>query len=233
MIEEILPDSVAAAEAFGEGPVGARLFPCEEKVIARAVEKRRREFTDARACARRALGRLGIPPLPIPTGDKGAPQWPAGIVGAITHCTGYRAAAVARTTVMHTIGIDAEPHGPLPDGVLEHIARPEELTQLPRLHAATPDICWDRLLFSAKESIYKAWFPLAQRWLGFEDAVVTLDHHGGFVANLLVPAPPQLRTSLHGRWIVRNGLVVTALTLPRGDTEVALPGSPPDRATLS
>jgi 4'-phosphopantetheinyl transferase EntD len=68
-------------------------------------------------------------------------------------------------------------------------------------------------VFSAKESIYKAWFPLARRWLGFEDALVTLDLDGGFDVHLLVPAIPQLETPLHGRWTARNGLVVTALTV--------------------
>ena len=35
--------------------------------------------------------------------------------------------------------------------------------------------CWDRLLFCAKESVYKAWFPLAKRWLDFQDAAITVD----------------------------------------------------------
>ena len=49
---------------------------------------------------------------------------------------------------------------------------------------------WDRLLFSTKESVYKAWFPLAERWLGFEDARVTIDRdRGSFAARLLVPGP--------------------------------------------
>src|SRR5262249_33599292 len=61
---------------------------------------------------------------------------------------------------------------------------------------------WDRLLFSAKESVYKAWFPLARRWLGFEEADVTLDPAGRFTARLLVPGPVSGFT---GRWTVHNG----------------------------
>jgi 4'-phosphopantetheinyl transferase EntD len=53
-----------------------------------------------------------------------------------------------------------------------------------------PGVHWDRLLFSAKESVYKAWFPLAKRWLGFEEAVVTVDASTEtFVAQLLVSGP--------------------------------------------
>lgn len=49
MIEEILPAGVVGAEAFGDSR-GVMLFPEEEALVARAVDKRRREFTTARAC---------------------------------------------------------------------------------------------------------------------------------------------------------------------------------------
>ncbi|MGW0200337.1 4'-phosphopantetheinyl transferase, partial [Nonomuraea sp. NPDC003201] len=70
MIEKILPPWVAAEEAFGDPP-DATLFPEEEAFIARAVDKRRREFTTARHCARRALDRLGLPAAPILPGERG------------------------------------------------------------------------------------------------------------------------------------------------------------------
>src|SRR5581483_11983056 len=105
---------------------GVTLFPAEEAVLARAVDKRRREFTTARGCARAALARLGLPPAPIPRGPKGEPQWPDGVMGTITHCDGYRAAAVARARDVVTLGIDAEPAGPLPDGVLGLVAAEDE-----------------------------------------------------------------------------------------------------------
>jgi 4'-phosphopantetheinyl transferase EntD len=214
VIEEILPEAVVVAEAFDDDLAGSELFGEEEQAVARAVDKRRREFTTARACARRALGGLGVPPVPILRGDKGAPRWPAGVVGSITHCDGYRAAAVARDTEVTTIGIDAEPHKVLPEGVLAQVAHPEEVTDLLGLGAAAPQVCWDALLFSAKESTYKAWFPLARRWLGFHDAIVTLGPEGGFTVRLLVPAPPPLGAGLRGRWLVRDGLLITALTVP-------------------
>ena len=101
MISEILPAGVECAEAFGDPPEAA-LFPAEEALLARAVQKRRREFATGRHCARSALGALGVGPAPILPGQAGAPQWPSGIVGSITHCAGYRAAAVARASeVLH------------------------------------------------------------------------------------------------------------------------------------
>jgi len=74
---------------------------------------------------------------------------------------------------------------------------------------------WDRLLFSAKESVYKAWYPLTRRWLGFEDARLTVDPAGTFQAELLVDGAradgrPALRL-LDGRFLVARGLVLTAV----------------------
>ena len=215
MIGQILPAAVASAEAF-EDPPALTLFPEEEALMNRAVDKRRREFTTARACARTALAALGVRPAPIMPGERGAPQWPPGIVGSITHCAGYRAAAVARACDVPTIGLDAEPHEVLPSGVLESISLPGERERLRALAAAEPGICWDRLLFCAKEATYKAWFPLARRWLGFEGADITINAaDGSFKTRLLVPAPAVSGSPLAGftgRWLVRDGLVLTAIT---------------------
>jgi 4'-phosphopantetheinyl transferase EntD len=56
---------------------------------------------------------------------------------------------------------------PLPAGVLGAIALPEEQAWVARLLAVRPDTHWDRLLFSAKESVYKAWFPMTQSMARF------------------------------------------------------------------
>jgi 4'-phosphopantetheinyl transferase EntD len=223
VIADILPPEVAAQEAFGDlAPI--ELFPAEEAVIANAVDKRRREFITARACARAALARLGLPPVPILPGLRGAPQWPAGVVGSITHCAGYRAAAVARDRDIVTIGLDAEPHDTLPHGVLGAVASPAEQARVAALAATEPGVCWDRLLFCAKETVYKAWFPLTLRWLEFEDAVVDFDPAGqAFTARLLVDGPVVNGAALcgfTGRWLVSDGLIVTTIVIPAGPRPV-------------
>jgi 4'-phosphopantetheinyl transferase EntD len=221
MIGDMLPPEVAVAEEFGDVP-DAGLFPAEEAIIARAVDKRRREFITARACARAALAKLGLPPAPILTGPRGAPQWPPGVVGSITHCAGYRASAVACDRDVVTIGLDAEPHDVLPAGVLGAVASRSEQAGLAALAAVRPDVCWDRVLFSAKESVYKAWFPLTGRWLGFEDASVSIDPSSQtFTARLLVDGPVvngSLLTGFDGRWLVRDGLIVTAIVVKAAGT---------------
>lgn len=221
MIEKILPDEVASAEAFNDPP-DAVLYPGEADAIARAVDKRRREFRTVRHCARQALRQLGLPPAPVLRGERGEPQWPPGVVGSMTHCAGYRAAAVARSRDLRSLGIDAEPHQPLPAGVLEVITRGEEQDNLSDLAAADSATCWDRLLFCAKETVYKAWFPLTHRWLGFEDAAVTINPgtpgsaQGSFSARLLVPGQTitgDTLTQLDGYWLRSDELVITAIAL--------------------
>jgi 4'-phosphopantetheinyl transferase EntD len=221
VIEELVPSAVAVAESFGDIS-DARLFPEEEAAVARAVDKRRREFTTARACARTALGRLGLPAGPIGRGERGAPGWPPGVVGSITHCEGYRAAAVARDREVVSIGLDAEPNEPIPDDVLKLVADDAERAWVTELLAAAPGVSWDRLLFSAKESVYKAWFPLTRRWLDFSEASVTVDAAARtFAARLLVSATRPdggPLTSFTGRWLARDGLLLTAIVLaPDGD----------------
>jgi 4'-phosphopantetheinyl transferase EntD len=74
---------------------------------------------------------------------------------------------------------------------------------------------WDRLLFSCKESVYKAWFPLARRWLGFDGAALRVDPVARtFTADLLVPGPVvdgAVLRGFSGRWLARGGLLLTAI----------------------
>jgi 4'-phosphopantetheinyl transferase EntD len=189
VIERLLPSAVTTVSTRDELP--DELFDAERPAVARAVETRRQEFVTGRACAHRALEQLGIGPVAIPSGERGEPVWPAGVVGSITHCRGYRACAVARAGDVRSVGIDAEVHEPLPEGVLEQIAFGRERAIV------------------AKESVYKVWFPLTRRWLGFEDAALTIDVDAGtFGARLLVAGP---MTELSGRWCVEDGVVATAI----------------------
>jgi enterobactin synthetase component D / holo-[acyl-carrier protein] synthase len=214
VIARILPHGVVAVEAREDDPAVV-LFPAEEAAVGRPVEKRRREFTTARACARQALAQLGLAPVPIVNGPKGEPLWPPGVVGSVTHCEGYRGVALAHASAIATIGIDAEPHLALPEGVLDTIADEQEQRALRELHREHQGMHWDRLLFSAKESVYKAWFPLTQRWLGFEDAQLSIDPASGtFEARLLVAGPDiagRPLTGFSGRWVIEEGLILTAI----------------------
>jgi 4'-phosphopantetheinyl transferase EntD len=219
LLSGVLPgvNALAAAEMYDDPPELAPM-PEEEPLIAKSVAKRRNEFITVRYCARQALGELGVAPVPILKGDKGEPCWPDGVVGSLTHCTGYRGAAVGRLSDVRSVGIDAEPHDVLPDGVLGAISLPKERAELQAMPAG---LHWDRILFCAKEATYKAWYPVTHRWLGFEDAHITFDVDdsgtaGRFESRILIdPAAefgPPLET-LSGRWSVRDGLALTAIVL--------------------
>lgn len=213
VIEHILPPEIACV-AKRSDDVSTWLYPDEAAQIHGAVETRRQEFTTGRACARLALAKLGLPTASILRGAWREPIWPRGIVGSITHCKGYRAVAVAKQSDILTVGIDAEPDEQLPPGTLEHVAVAQEQAWLA---TACPGIHWDRLVFSAKESAFKAWFPLARDWLGFEQAIVSFQPTDStFQVRLLVPLPTPSGGSLEhltGRFMVRDGLLLTAIVV--------------------
>jgi len=214
VIEELLPVSIAVVECRSDDE-STFLLPEERPLVGRAVDSRIREFTIARSCARQALGKLGFPPVPILRGPKGEPLWPAGIVGSITHCKGYRAAAVAMQTKISAIGIDAEIDDALPPEVLNSICVEEEIAWLSQEHDR---LHWDRIIFSAKESVYKAWFPFTRRWLGFEEVTITIDAaESSFQVQPLVYLPSELAQTMRrfsGRFLVRDGLLTTSIVLP-------------------
>jgi 4'-phosphopantetheinyl transferase EntD len=224
LVSSVLPitasEDLAYSEAYSDPP-GLAPLPEEEPLIAKSVAKRRNEFITVRHCARIALGELGVPPAPILKGDKGQPCWPDGVVGSLTHCAGYRGAVVGRSSAVRSVGIDAEPHDVLPQGVLDSISLPTERTEMQQLPQRCDGLHWDRILFCAKEATYKAWFPLTKRWLGFEDAHITFDvdgagSAGGFVSRILIDGSALSGaplTALRGRWSVDRGLVLTAIVL--------------------
>ncbi|GAA2455327.1 4'-phosphopantetheinyl transferase [Streptomyces mauvecolor] len=214
MIEALVPLETATAEHFADTPDGEGLFPQERALVAGVAAGRRREFTTVRHCARLALKRLGVPPAALVPDEWGAPGWPAGIAGSMTHCRGYRAAVVARRSSVQALGIDAEPHRPLREGVLGAVARPEERAALAGLGGT---IAWDRLLFSAKEAAYKAWSPGARaggaRPRSLHDIRVTLHPADGRFRAEILPGHPEA-AHLEGRWLAATDLLLTSVSVP-------------------
>jgi 4'-phosphopantetheinyl transferase EntD len=217
VLATILPANVQSEECFGHR-ADATLMPEEAATVAHAVAHRRREHASVRACARVCLERLGHPPAAIPTGPGGAPVWPRGIRGSMTHCRGYVAAAAGTADQLCAIGIDAEPDAPLPDGVLGLVSTPAERVHLAGLPQTThPGPHWDRLLFSAKESVFKAWFSMVGLWLDPLDTVIVIDARDHtFSARLRDPGlvVDGVRvTRVSGRWTRGHDLLVTGVVL--------------------
>ncbi|MFE7506920.1 4'-phosphopantetheinyl transferase [Promicromonospora sp. NPDC057488] len=209
--------------AVGPGPVvrelwgtgsPATLTAAEARAVAAAVPSRRQEFAAGRACARAALEELGHPGWSLVPGPRREPRWPAGVVGSISHCPGLAVAVTARTVDTITIGVDVETDAPLPPGVAGDVMGTGEAAAVERLAALDAATPWSRLLFSAKESLYKAWYPLRQEWLGFDEAHVELSRDGTFRARILRAGTAPLPRELDGRWVRGNGILVTALVVP-------------------
>ena len=208
LLSTILPAGLMTAEVVGEEPEPAFLFVEEASCVASAVAKRRREFANGRLCAHWALSRLGFEPTPLMPDYSGKPLWPLGAIGSITHCLGYCAAAVGASSRFKTLGIDAEVARPLPSGVTPLVLRPEE-HQWVEGQAELP--CGDRLIFSAKESVLKAWSSLGTRSLAFDEISVEIGREfGTFVARLPAGAFTYEWT---GHCLVRDGLILTALAV--------------------
>jgi 4'-phosphopantetheinyl transferase EntD len=206
VLAALLPPGVASAVRDPREPV--ELHPEEAAYVARAVEKRKREFASGRACARLAMAELGLEPRAIPAGPRREPLWPQGVVGSVTHTLGFCAAAVTTRDAYAGLGIDAEPDGPLSDAVAARVCFRDELDAA--RGRELDDATLAHVLFSAKEAVYKCQFPASGAYLGFHDVRVELDA-GTFSAVLGLAAGPYLRGQVfRGSWRRSAGLILTA-----------------------
>lgn len=143
------------------------LLEAEAASMSRNLEAQRASGA-ARIVARHLLGELGVVPTAIPKGASGAPVWPGGIVGSFAHDQTIAIAAVGRKGEAASIGIDIEPAEVLPADMLELVTTASERTAL------AGDPYRGRLLFTAKEAVYKAVHPLDGLFLEFHDIEVDL-----------------------------------------------------------
>jgi len=176
LVEALFPPPVICLQA---DPADWDAVPHHEDaaLLHEAGPKRRREFAVGRRCARKALRRLDLPDDPIPLGPDGAPQWPSGAVGSISHCPGLCVAAVAPAACCLGIGVDVERAGRASQRLLERITSPSERRRLAEL-PAPPQGDWPTLLFAAKEALYKCVAPRVREPLRFRDALVSFDPVG-------------------------------------------------------
>jgi 4'-phosphopantetheinyl transferase EntD len=142
----------------------------------------------------------------IGRGSHGEPLFPTGVVGSIAHSAGLVAAAVAaRRSGVLSIGVDVHPAGRLPGDVVEFVGGDREVRSAPRLRALGMA---SAVLFSAKESVFKAWFSLMGEWLEFDSARLSLRDDGCFRV-----AEPVSSLRWSGRWAVSDGVIRTAAVL--------------------
>ena len=220
MLNSLFPKpvvSVVASDAMWDAP----LHPHESKQMEKAVSKRRREFAAGRACARAALERLGIVDAVLLSNPDRTPAWPASVVGSISHCDAYCAAAVALRTDVVSLGLDVESRGRVDRELLERICNERERVALEAL-ASQDGEDWAAIFFSAKEAAYKCYFPITGAFLGFQDVELRLEPaRRCFEAILLREDAPSAHgvRNFHGRFSADEARVYTAVTLMPGEVQ--------------
>ena len=153
----ILPEEQAIAESFGS-------------------QKRRAEFTLGRICAHEALSRFGLESEPILRNpETREPCWPDSVWGSITHSAGFAAVAVGLKKEINGVGIDLESFSRSVDfKIRRHVCVDSEIEWLESLPTKQANRAL-RIIFSAKESIFKCLYPATKTYLTFKDAAVTIN----------------------------------------------------------
>lgn len=186
------------------------LSPAESQATTSMSPNRRGEFAAGRMAARLALAELGVRGHDLVVAPDRRPVWPSDIVGSITHTEGFCAAAVAKRQNHLGVGIDAERlDRPIVGQVRDSICHRSELD------AATDEPHAAHVIFSAKESFFKAYYPQTLHWIGFHDANVVLSPaDNSFQITLISPTAPRPAglASVSGRYAITGGLVLSAVT---------------------
>lgn len=212
-LRALLPPSVAVAEMDPRGARLTSLFPEEQAQVARAVEKRQREFSAGRVCARLAIEELGGIGEAIVSDDDRFPRWPEGFTGSISHTADWCGAAVTRDAGIHGVGIDIEQASSLKERIFQAICTEEELCWLDSMAAAERGPM-GKLIFSAKESAYKAQYAITRTYLGFAAMSIEVrsDH---FRATLNQDVGDDFRIGdvIIGRYALSEHHVATAVVI--------------------
>ena len=196
LISRLLAPGIFGAEIEDAGQK-IFLVPEEETLVADAAPKRRRDFALGRACAHQALTALGRGDAVIGRDGNGAPVWPDGVVGSITHTSGYAAALAADASRFSGAGLDAERVGAVSPNVWPKVFGTGERDYLEMLDDEDRKLA-ATLFFCAKEACYKAWGTAPP----FREIAVTRTQ-GGFVA-------AGADKILEGRFAVEGDLLVAA-----------------------
>ncbi len=176
-------------------------------------DARAAEYSSGRRVAREALRLLGIEDWPVAVrgrvrGDTWgrAPLWPEGVVGTITHSRTLSLALVVHRARLAGVGADLEPENRVAERVAERVLNERERARQ-QAHPDEPD--WRTMLFSAKESVYKAVNPITGEFLGFEDVEIDAAAAGEFTATTMRTCASTAWAAagkghflrIHGHWL--------------------------------
>lgn len=170
------------------------------------------QSTAVRACACDLLRSHAVNAPHIGRHESGAPLWPEGWVGSLTHSAGWGAVAVARTDAIRALGIDLEDPQRMKRALWAHVLTPSEILALAGL---PEDVANEKATasFSAKEAIYKAIAPLGGRTPGFHEVELAWDRSGRFSARGTTPETFMQVDELVGSSMVHQDRIITVAWL--------------------
>jgi 4'-phosphopantetheinyl transferase EntD len=183
-------DLWCGARAIAEEPI----HPGEHSLSVGVAASVRRATSTGRALAREVLRSMGVVPGPLLRRRGGQCAWPPGVVGSIAHDDDV-AVCVLGLDVSVAIGVDVEPAVPLPHEIIDDVAcHPAERAFVEGDPVAA------RLLFCAKEAVFKACFPVDERFLEHADVELlsaspnrlTLQTSTGWLLHVAVARTPRL-----------------------------------------
>ncbi|MBY5768552.1 4'-phosphopantetheinyl transferase superfamily protein [Rhizobium leguminosarum] len=200
------------------------LWPGEADHVSAAVAVRKREYVAARSAARRAMSELQLPLGSIGRTNTGAPIWPAGVIGSLSHGAGDAIAVVGSRSNVLTVGIDLEAAIPLPAEIASSVVMPEDQDAAANLSLHHPK-CWQMVIFSAKEAFYKAFHQCTADLIDFDAVFLqfNLDEAGYSGDFHCVARDDRLNSRgllqrLSGRWLVHSGRIYTAILAIKNST---------------
>lgn len=214
LLSEILGQGVLV-EARNISDCPDTLLSPERALVAGAGQARRLEFTAGRALARILLERIGIEDAPVLMYQNGAPMWPPGVVGSISHVSELCAVVLTQHDRVRGLGIDLEHNRSIDTSLFETICTPREREWLEGNPASSRGYL-ARLVFSAKESLYKCWYPLYRVQLDYQDVEIELKIPSQeFVARLRDDADIASfqGAALYGKYRIFRNWMVTGMVM--------------------
>ena len=195
------------------------VFPLlpEEEIFLKTIgsSKRQAEFILGRRCVHQALSKFKLESAPVLRNpETREPCWPESVRGSITHSGKMAAAAVGWTKDISGIGIDLESFSREIDfNISRHVCVETELIRLKSLPAeqAKRDL---RIIFSAKESIFKCFFPISQTYLYFKDAKITINEDNAefsFVLSKACSGITEVGFQHSGKFSIKDNMLLTSI----------------------
>ncbi len=166
--------------ALPPGCAGVRIaVSTVASMVGNAGSTRRADFLAGRLAAAEAIRRLGMdePSGLLGRTPDGAPIWPEGLTGSISHHSGIACAVVSAEA--RGVGVDIAPL--LAESQLRAVSR-RCLVDAERGRWQSPHEV--AVAFAAKESIYKAVHPRLGRYVEFDEADILEQVDGSWTARL-------------------------------------------------